>query len=124
MPQRFIHLGGWEFICFVKHCQMQDFRIYEQEFESTCDIMFIVRKDGLFRLMSYKSNPWDFEKDIHGQSDKGIFTGKSNVFYLFNGVLGWPDMSVSESVDLEGRLLSRSSSSDKIQSCHLMTQKD
>ena len=39
--------------------------------------------------MSYKSNPWDYEKDIHGVSDKGIFRGKSSIFYLFSGVLGW-----------------------------------
>ena len=94
MPQRFIHLGGWEFVCFVHHCQMPGLRIYEQEHEVTCDIMFIARRDGLLRLMSYKSNPWDYEKDIHGVSDKGIFRRKSSIFYLFSGVLGWPDLNV------------------------------
>ena len=103
---------------------MIDAKIYEQEYESTNDIMLIVRRDGLLRLMSYKTNPWEYEKDIHGISDKGIYTGKSSVFYLFNGVLGWPDVSTSASIDFQSRLLGRSCSSDKIQSCHLMAQKE
>ena len=117
MPQRFIYLGGWEFVCFVHHCQMQDIRIYDSEDESTCDIMFIVKRDRVMRLMSYKSDPWDYEKDIHGISDKGIFKSKLSRLYLFSGVLG-PDPNCDK------RIVARSSSSDKIQSCHLMTQKD
>ena len=51
--------------------------------------MFLVRRDGMIRLMSYKSNPWDYEKDLDGLTDKGIFNVKSNIIYLFSGVVGW-----------------------------------
>lgn len=118
MPQRFIHLGGWEFVCFVHHCQMQDINIYEEQYESTCDIMFLVRRDGMIRLMSYKSNPWDYEKDQDGLTDKGIFNVKSNVIYLFSGVVGW------QKPEQSGRLKARDTTSSRIQTCHLLTLKD
>ena len=51
--------------------------------------MFLVKRDGMIRLMSYKSNPWDYEKDQDGLTDKGIFNVKSNIIYLFSGVVGW-----------------------------------
>ena len=87
---------------------MQDINIYEEQYETTCDIMFLVRRDGLIRLMSYKSNPWDYEKDLEGITDKGIFNVKSNVIYLFSGILGWFDPAKS------GRLKSRDINSSRI----------
>ena len=58
MPQRIIHLGQWEFVCFVNHTQMVEQKLFDKRKETNCDIMFLVRMREKYRLMSYKSNPW------------------------------------------------------------------
>ena len=74
MPQRFISLEDWEFVCFVKHTQMQDMRIYNSNYQRSVDIMFLVRgKDGYLRLMSYKSNPWFFTTHKNAKTNKVIY---------------------------------------------------
>ena len=45
MPQRIIHLGEWEFVCFVNHTQMIEQKLFEKQKETNCDIMFLVRRD-------------------------------------------------------------------------------
>ena len=68
---------------------MVEQKLFGKSKETNCDIMFLVKRDGMIRLMSYKSNPWDYEKDQDGLIDKGIFNVKSNIIYLFSGVVGW-----------------------------------
>ena len=58
MPQRIIHLGEWEFICFVNHTQMVEQKLFGKSKETNCDIMFLARLGSTIRLMSFKSNPW------------------------------------------------------------------
>ena len=58
MPQRIIHLGEFEFVCFVSHTQMVEQKLFEKNKETNCDIMFLVRRNGKLRLISFKSNPW------------------------------------------------------------------
>ena len=58
MPQKIIHLGDWEFVCFVNHTQMVEQKLFGKNKETNCDIMFIVRKDDKYRLLSFKSYPW------------------------------------------------------------------
>ena len=64
MPQRIIHLGEWEFVCFVNHTQMVEKRLFNKLKETNCDIMFLVRRKDKIRLMSFKSNPWlEFQEE-------------------------------------------------------------
>ena len=58
MQQRVIHLGEWEFVCFVNHTQMVEQRCFMKEKETNCNIMILVKRDNVCRLMSYKSNAW------------------------------------------------------------------
>ena len=58
MPQRIIHLGEWEFVCFVNHTQMVEQKLFKKSKETNCDIMFLARRGRKTRLMSFKSNPW------------------------------------------------------------------
>lgn len=64
MPQRIIHLGQWEFVCFVNHTQMIEQKLFKKNKETNCDIMLLVRRNGKIRLMSFKVNPWlDINED-------------------------------------------------------------
>ena len=58
IPQKIINLGEWEFVSFVNHTQMVEQKVFEQDKETNCDIMFLVEREGKIRLMSFKSNPW------------------------------------------------------------------
>ena len=73
MPHRYISLDGWEFICFVEHAEKADIKIYNQTEQRTIDIMFLARRDDCIRLMSYKTDPWNYKKDPEGKVDKGIY---------------------------------------------------
>lgn len=57
-PQRVLHLGEWEFICFVNHTQMVEQKCFKKSKETNCDIMILVKRDDKCRLMSFKTNPW------------------------------------------------------------------
>ena len=68
MPQRIIHLGEWEFVCFINHTQMVEQKLFGKLKETNCDIMFLVRRHDKYRLMSFKSNPWlQFREDPSGR---------------------------------------------------------
>ena len=58
MTQRVIHLGEWEFVCFVNHTQMVEQKCFQKSKETNCDIMILVKLEDKCRLMSFKSNPW------------------------------------------------------------------
>ena len=115
MPQRFISLEEWEFVCFVNHTQMQDIRVYNQKHQRSVDIMFLVRgKDGYLRLMSYKTNPWFFVTDLHGKTNKAIYRNDLSQIKIFSGVLKWP-------TNTGDPIASSKLSDDKIKACQLLT---
>ena len=93
MPHRFITLQNWEFICFVEHTEKADINIYDNRFQETVDIMFLVRRNGYIRLMSYKTDPWNYGKDPDGLHDKGIYKPKESKIILFSGVVEWPTIN-------------------------------
>ena len=37
---------------------MVEQKLFGKAKETNCDIMFIVRRENKYRLMSFKSNPW------------------------------------------------------------------
>ena len=84
MPQRIIHLGEWEFVCFVNHTQMVEQKLFEKQKETNCDIMFLVRRNKQVRLMSFKSNPWLEFDEPASETDPDVY--KQAVF-LFSGNL-------------------------------------
>ena len=47
IPQRVIHLGDWEFVCFVNHTQMVEQKCFNKSKETNCDIMFLVKRPDL-----------------------------------------------------------------------------
>ena len=52
-----------------------------------CDIMFLARRDGKTRLMSFKSNPWfDFDhvEDYWDDDYEGLY---KHAIFLFSGIL-------------------------------------
>ena len=115
MPHRYISLDGWEFICFVEHTEKEDIVIYDCKHQKTCDIMFLVRRNGFIRLISYNSDPWKYKKDETGISNKGIYLPLESKMILFSGVVAWPDRSEEKTM---GKRLRK----EKIKGCHLLTQ--
>ena len=129
MPQRIIHLGDWEFVCFVNHTQMVEQKLFEEDKETNCDIMFLVRRttetgEDKIRLMSYKSNPWlAYDEDVD-MNDKEIY---KQAIFIFNG-----NLSFVPTEDSEGNLMkmtkedkkkiSRRFNNDKIQTAELITK--
>ena len=66
---------------------MVEQKIFDGNHEMNSDIMFLVRRDGKTRLMSYKSNPWkpfDWDDDYADPETDGY---KHSIF-LFSGILG------------------------------------
>ena len=45
-------------MAFVNHTQMVEHKVFKEEKETNCDIMFLAERLGKIRLMSFKSNPW------------------------------------------------------------------
>ena len=87
-PQKVIHLGEWEFVSFVNHTQMVEQKVFEQDKETNCDVMFLVERQDKIRLMSFKSNPWLRKNDNRRKADKTIV--KESI-YLFSGVMAQPE---------------------------------
>ena len=84
VPQRVVHLGEWEFLCFVGHTQMVEQKLFQRSKETNCDIMFLVRRGAEVRLMSFKSNPWlDVRQQLEGE-DPDIYR---QALFLFSGSL-------------------------------------
>jgi hypothetical protein len=83
-PQRIIHLDEWEFVSFVNHTAMVEKRVFKQEKETNCDIMFLASRNGKTRLMSFKSNPWIAKGEKVDIIDSSIY--KASIF-LFSGEL-------------------------------------
>ena len=42
VPQKVVNLGEWEFVNFVSHTQMAEKKIFKQNHEGYCNIMFLV----------------------------------------------------------------------------------
>ena len=84
MPQRIIHLGEWEFVCFVNHTQMVEQKLFGKNKETNCDIMFLVRREEKYRLMSFKSNPWLEFTEEASMDDSDVY--KQTIF-IFSGKL-------------------------------------
>ena len=114
MPQIVIDLEGWEFVCFVNHAKFTETKIYGNENQYMIDIMFLARRNGTIRLISYRMNPFVYESDIHGKTDKGIFIPQESKFFIFSGFVAWPD--------LNDRKVAKRISDDKIQSCELLVE--
>ena len=84
MPQRIVNLGEWEFVCFVNHTQMIEQKLFAKQKETNCDIMFLVRRNDKYRLLSFKSNPWlEFSEEPSGTDEDVI---KQSLF-LFSGAV-------------------------------------
>ena len=128
MPQRIIHLGEWEFVCFVNHTQMVEQKLFKREKETNCDIFFLVRREEKIRLMSFKSNPWlDFAEEP-SEADEDIY--KQSIF-LFNGSFtmmptedsqgnkfDWNEQERNDSL----KRYSRRFNSDKVQNVQLISK--
>ena len=91
MPQRIIHLGEWEFVCFVNHTQMVEQKCFKRSKETNCDIMILVKREiskghEICRLMSFKSNPWlQYHEEPAAEDDEDIC---KQAFYIFSGDIG------------------------------------
>ena len=84
MPQKFINLGKWKFVCFVSHTQMIEQRLYGMHSEFNCNIIFLVTQNDTYRLMGFKSNPWmSYDEEI----DPDDFECYKQSIFLFNGYL-------------------------------------
>ena len=79
------------------------------------DIMFLARRNGLVRLMSFRMDPFTYEYDVTGRSDKGIFIPEESHFNIFSGFVKWPDLSKNKNYGMR-------IANDKIQSCQLLVQ--
>ena len=88
-PQKVIDLGEWEFVSFVNHTQMVEQKVFKQNSEVNCDIMFLVERKGKIRLMSFKSNPW--LPVIPNTIKSGTDQIYRNSIFLFSGVLARPE---------------------------------
>ncbi len=87
VPQKVVNLGDWEFLHFVNHTAMIEKKLFDQDHEINCDIMFIAQnKEGKKRLMSFKQNPW-VRPDY---TETSYSTWKKHSLYLFSGVLSTP----------------------------------
>ena len=124
MPQRIIHLGDWEFVCFVNHTQMVEQKLFKKQKETNCDIMFLVRREGKIRLMSYKSNPWlKFDEEAN-DADADVF--KQSLF-MFSGSFEFMPTEDDHGDKIEDcpenrKKYSRRFNSDKIQCVQLITK--
>ena len=105
--QKVINLGEWEFVNFVNHTQMAERRIYKENYEAYCNIMFMVRRKDKLRLMCYRTNPWVLDDNAEFIEEKD----KDSII-LFSGVIAEDEEFSRKRYD-----------SDKIQACELLTRK-
>ena len=54
--------------------------------------MFLARRHNTVRLLSYRMNPFLYESDISGYTDKGIFLPQESKFIIFSGYVRWSDL--------------------------------
>ena len=100
MQQRVIHLGEWEFVCFVNHTQMVEQRCFMKEKETNCNIMILVKRQNVCRLMSYKSNPWiSYNKVITKDEDQDIC---KHSLFIFSG-----EISLLPTEDEDGKAITK-----------------
>ena len=63
---------------------MVEQKLFKKAKETNCDIMFLVRREEQYRLMSFKSNPWlEFEEDAT-TDDSDVH---KETLFLFSGKL-------------------------------------
>jgi hypothetical protein len=63
---------------------MVEQKCFKKTKETNCDIMFLVRRKGKIRLMSFKSNPWLEFSDHATAADPDVH---KNSIFLFSGTL-------------------------------------
>ena len=63
-------------------------KVFDQDHETNCDIMFLVERDDKIRLMSFKTNPW-LQKDWKKTKESDQRIVKESI-YLFSGVMARP----------------------------------
>ena len=63
---------------------MVEQKLFGKTKETNCDIMFLVRREDQYRLMSFKSNPWLEFTEEPSKEDQDVH--KSTIF-LFSGKL-------------------------------------
>ena len=122
MPQRIIHLGQWEFVCFVNHTQMVEQKLFDKEKETNCDIMFLVRRSDKYRLMCFKSNPWLDFQELPSGTDNNVI---KQSLYLFSGSLRFALTEAEASQvgdEMSDHNMGRRFNNDKVQSVQLITQ--
>ena len=94
MPQKLIDLGSeWEFVCFVNHTQMAEQKLFAEDKETNCHIMFIARHyhyNGTLKLMSFKCNPW-LNMD-HSESEHDSDIRNIDLFIFSGGIEATPGM--------------------------------
>ena len=94
-------------MCFVNHAKFTETKIYGNDNQYMIDIMFLARRKNKVRLLSFRMNPFLYESDVTGYTDKGIFLPQETKFIIFSGYVRWPDLSKDAS-------LGRRISDDKI----------
>ena len=122
MPQRIIHLGEWEFVCFVNHTQMVEQKCFEKKKETNCDIMILVRKDDKIRLMSFKSNPWLPYEHVASEAED-IDVVKQSIFIFSGDIYGIPShdfggLPINQKQD--EALYKLRFNNDKVRTCQLI----
>ena len=119
-----IHLGDWEFICFVNHTQMVEQKCFKKKKETNCDIMLLVRRDDKCRLMSFKSNPWLQHHEQPTSEDSDIC---KQLFFIFSGDIGviptedWDGNKIEQDA-FNKRKFKQQFNNDKVQTCQLITK--
>ena len=104
---------------------MVEQKLFEKSKETNCDIMFLVRRNGKIRLMSFKSNPWLRFDEPASDVDPDVY---KQAIFMFSGVL-----SFLPSLDSHGNKItnydeayikkfSRRFNNDKIQNAQLITK--
>ena len=61
-------------------------KLFEKGKETNCDIMFLVRRKGKIRLMSFKSNPWLKFDEPASEVDPDVY---KQAIFMFSGVLNF-----------------------------------
>ena len=96
-------------------------KIFEADYESNCNIMFLVKRNNKIRLMSYKNNPWR-----NTENDDNEYRAQDSL-YLFKGILGQHEKSGGKKKDKNNTNFiklkdARRFDSDKIQVVELLSK--
>lgn len=59
---------------------MVEQKLFKRHKETNCDIMFLVRRNGKIRLMSFKSNPWIHFNDYGTTNDNDSIKADEEIY--------------------------------------------